>query len=47
MIKLVSANNQFGFQLFSEIQKFQSDENVFISPISIAIAISEYPEKSQ
>ena len=38
--KLVDANNQFGFQLFSEIQKSQSDENVFISPISIAIALS-------
>ncbi|WP_094677946.1 serpin family protein [Hydrocoleum sp. CS-953] len=40
MNKLVSANNKFGFQLFSEIQKSQSDENVFISPISIAIALS-------
>ncbi|NEQ76109.1 MAG: serpin family protein [Okeania sp. SIO2C9] len=37
---LVSANNKLGFQLFSEIQKSQSDENVFISPISIAIALS-------
>ena len=40
MMKLVNANNKFGFQLFSEIQKSQSDENVFISPISIAIALS-------
>ncbi len=40
MMKLVDANNKFGFQLFSEIQKSQSDENVFISPISIAIALS-------
>ncbi len=38
--KLVSANNKFGFQLFSEIQKSQSSENIFISPISIAIALS-------
>ena len=40
MIKLVDANNKFGFKLFSEIQKSQSNENVFISPISIAIALS-------
>ena len=38
--KLVSANNKFGFQLFSEIQKSQSNENIFISPSSIAIALS-------
>ncbi|MEM1169974.1 MAG: serpin family protein [Cyanobacteria bacterium P01_H01_bin.35] len=38
--KLVSANNKFAFQLFSEIQKSQSNENIFISPISIAIALS-------
>ncbi|NEQ41274.1 MAG: serpin family protein [Okeania sp. SIO3I5] len=38
--KLVAANNKFGFQIFSEIQKSQSDKNVFISPISIAIALS-------
>jgi len=40
MIKLVDANNKFGLKLFSEIQKSQSNENVFISPISIAIALS-------
>ncbi|MGD1715631.1 serpin family protein [Dapis sp. BLCC M172] len=40
MNKLVYANNKLGFQLFSEIQKYQSNENVFISPISIAIALS-------
>ena len=38
--KLVSANNKFAFQLFSEIQKFQANENIFISPSSIAIALS-------
>ncbi len=38
--KLVSANNTFAFQLFSEIQKFQPNENIFISPSSIAIALS-------
>ncbi|MEM1169973.1 MAG: serpin family protein [Cyanobacteria bacterium P01_H01_bin.35] len=38
--KLVSANNKFAFQLFSEIQKSQSNENIFISPSSIVIALS-------
>ncbi|NET45827.1 serpin family protein [Okeania sp. SIO2B3] len=38
--KLVSANNKFAFQLFSEIHKSQANENIFISPISIAIALS-------
>ncbi|NEN92014.1 MAG: serpin family protein [Okeania sp. SIO3H1] len=38
--KLVSANNKFAFQLFSEIKKIQPNENLFISPISIAIALS-------
>ena len=40
MIKLVNANNKFALQLFSEIKKSQSNENIFISPISIAIALS-------
>jgi len=40
MIRLVDANNKFGFKLFSEIQKSQSNKNVFVSPISIAIALS-------
>ena len=38
--KLVLANNKFAFQLFSEIQKFSANENIFISPSSIAIALS-------
>ena len=38
--KLVSANNKFAFQLFSEIHKSQQNENIFISPSSIAIALS-------
>ncbi|NEQ41271.1 MAG: hypothetical protein F6K40_35765 [Okeania sp. SIO3I5] len=38
--KLVYANNKFAFQLFSEIQKSQANENIFISPSSIAIALS-------
>lgn len=40
MTRLIDANNKFGFKLFSEIQKSQSNKNVFVSPISIAIALS-------
>ncbi|MGB3510171.1 MAG: serpin family protein [Microcoleaceae cyanobacterium] len=39
-MKLVSANNRFAFQLFSEILKSEADKNIFISPSSIAIALS-------
>ncbi|MCA1991675.1 MAG: serpin family protein [Coleofasciculus sp. S288] len=38
--KLVDANTKFGFKLFSEILKQDSDKNVFVSPTSIAIALS-------
>ncbi|MDJ0553127.1 MAG: serpin family protein [Microcoleaceae cyanobacterium MO_207.B10] len=39
-MKLVSANNRFAFQLFSEIIKLETDKNIFISPSSIAFALS-------
>jgi serpin B len=38
--KLVNANTKFGFQLFSEISQQSGNENVFISPMSVAIALS-------
>ena len=38
--KLVEANTRFGFKLFSEILKHDSKENVFVSPSSVAIALS-------
>jgi serpin B len=39
--KLVDANNRFGFKLFSQIlQKNNSEDNIFLSPSSIAIALS-------
>ncbi len=38
--KLINANTQFGFQLFSEILKQDKGKNVFISPSSIAFALS-------
>ncbi|MEQ9626130.1 serpin family protein [Coleofasciculus chthonoplastes] len=38
--KLVEANTKFGFKLFSEILQENSNNNVFISPTSIAIALA-------
>jgi serpin B len=37
--KLVAANTRLSFKLFSEIVKKQSNENIFISPASVAIAL--------
>ncbi|MBD3560217.1 hypothetical protein H6S82_15350, partial [Planktothrix sp. FACHB-1355] len=38
--KLIAAYTKFSFKLFSQIQKKQPDENIFISPASIAIALA-------
>lgn len=39
--KLVNANNQFSFKLFSEILKNDSSQkNIFVSPSSVAIALA-------
>ncbi len=38
--KIVAANTRFGFNLFAEILKEQSGENIFISPFSIAMALA-------
>ncbi len=38
--KLVDANRRFSFKLFSEILKQDSKKNVFVSPTSVAIALS-------
>jgi serine protease inhibitor len=38
--QLVDANTQFGFKLFQQLQQQQSDRNVFVSPSSVAIALS-------
>jgi serine protease inhibitor len=38
--KLVDANTKFGFKLLSEILKQDSKKNVFVSPTSVAIALS-------
>ncbi len=38
--KLIEANTRFSFKLFSEILKQDSQKNVFVSPSSVAIALS-------
>ena len=37
---IVTANTQFGFDLFDEIRKTEQDKNIFISPLSISIALA-------
>jgi len=36
---LVKSDNKFGFKLFKEIIKEQEDKNVFISPLSVSMAL--------
>jgi serine protease inhibitor len=38
--QLVDANTRFGFKLFQQLQQQQPDANVFVSPSSVAIALS-------
>lgn len=38
--RLITANTTFGFKLFSELLKQDSGKNVFVSPSSVAIALS-------
>ncbi len=38
--KVVAANTKFGFKLYKEILKQDSNKNVFVSPTSVAIALS-------
>jgi serine protease inhibitor len=38
--KFVDANTKFGFKLFKEVLKQDSKKNVFVSPTSVAIALS-------
>ena len=37
---VVTANTQFGFDLFNDIRKIEQDKNIFISPLSISIALA-------
>ena len=38
--KVITANTQFGFNLFHDIRKTEQDKNIFISPLSISIALA-------
>ena len=38
--RVVTANTQFGFNLFDEIRKTEQDENIFISPLSVSLALA-------
>ena len=37
---VVTANTQFGFDLFNDIRKIEQDKSIFISPLSISIALA-------
>ena len=37
---VVTANTEFGFDLFNDIRKTEQDKNIFISPLSISIALA-------
>ena len=37
---VVAANTQFGFNLFNDIHKTEQNKNIFISPLSISIALA-------
>ena len=39
-INVVTANTRFGFDLFNDIRKIEQDKNIFISPLSISIALA-------
>jgi len=38
--RLVAANTKFGFNLFHTLSKQQPNQNIFISPTSVALALS-------
>ena len=38
--RVVSASNEFGFNLFAELRKQDPDQNIFISPLSISTALA-------
>ncbi len=37
---IVTANTRFGFDLFNEIRQAEPDKNIFISPLSVSIALA-------
>src|SRR5215813_2426115 len=38
--QLTTANNQFGIDLFSQLRQSERDKNLFLSPISITMALA-------
>jgi serine protease inhibitor len=38
--RLISANTDFGFRLFVELSRQHDGENIFISPLSVSIALA-------
>src|SRR5690348_14127072 len=38
--RLITANNRFGFELFNQLHKKDHGQNVFYSPLSVALALS-------
>lgn len=38
-VKLISADNSFGFSLFSEVANQEQDKNIFLSPLSVSMAL--------
>lgn len=38
-VEVVAAGNEFGIELFKEISRVEGEENVFISPISVSMAL--------
>ena len=39
-INVVTANTQFGFNLFNDIRKTEQNKNIFISPFSVSVALA-------
>ena len=37
--EVIDANTEFGFNLFNEIRKTENDNNIFISPFSVSVAL--------
>ena len=38
-VKLISADNKFGFSLFSEVVTQEPEKNIFLSPLSVSMAL--------
>lgn len=38
--KIIAANTKFGFKLFTEVHKQEQNQNIFVSPASVAMALA-------